>query len=165
LPMPLAPWPTRLFLVAFVGAVAVCGAFSVEAWPLTGFRLFSRERHELATGWMATSVNARGHETRIRFARFPPADGYFIAIMATYGQLSPDEQAATCRAWARLVRSHGASTAGGLRLYATKRHMRLHVGRRERVRTQARLRWTCSDRRGVRAAAGTAARATSRRRG
>jgi hypothetical protein len=164
--MPLAPWPGRLFLVTFVGAVAVCGALSIEAWPLTSFRLFSRERHEVARGWMATSVDARGHETRIRFARFPRPDRAFIAIMATYGQLSSDEQAATCRAWARLVRRHGGSAGGGLRLYATTRHMRLHVGRRERVKAQARLRWTCSDRHGVRAVArDTARRATWRRRG
>lgn len=163
--MPLAPWPARLFVVAFVGAVAVCGVFSIEAWPLTGFRLFSRERHEVATGWMATSVDARGHETPVRFADFPRADRYFIAIMSTFGQLSPDEQAATCRAWARLVRRHGGSTAGGLRLYATRRHMRLHVDRRRRVGSQAQLRWTCSDRHRVRPAAGdTAVRATPRAR-
>lgn len=43
----MAPWPARLFLVSFVGAVAVCGAFSIEDWPLTWFRLFSRERPEV----------------------------------------------------------------------------------------------------------------------
>lgn len=156
--MPMAPWPARLFLVSFVGAVAVCGAFSIEAWPLTGFRLFSRERHEVAPGWMATSVDARGHETRIRFARFPRADRSFIAIMATYGRLSPDERAGTCRAWARLVRRHGGSTAGGLRLYATTRQMRSHIGRRQRVGARKQLRWTCSDRCGARAAADVGAR-------
>lgn len=150
--MSLAPWPARLFVVSFVGAVAVCGAFSIEAWPLTGFRLFSRERQEVATGWMATSVDGRGRETRIRFARFPPPNRSFIAIMATYERLAPAEQAATCRAWARLVRRHGASTAGGLRLYATTRQMRSHIGRRQRVGARAQLRWTCSDRDGVRAA-------------
>jgi hypothetical protein len=163
--MPLAPWPARLFLVAYVGAVAVCGALTIELWPLTGFRLFSRERHEVARGWMATSVDTHGHETRIPFAKFPRSDRYFIAIMATYGQLSPDEQAATCRAWARLVRRHGGSTAGGLRLYATSRHMRAHVGRTDRVGARTLLRWTCSDRHRVHAVAGaTAGSASSRRR-
>jgi len=85
--------------------------------------------------------------------------------MTTYAQLSSDEQAATYRAWARLVRRHGSSTVGGLRLYATSRHLRLHVGRRDPVGAQAQLRWTCSDRHGARAVAGDAAgRATSRRR-
>lgn len=68
------------------------------------------------------------------------------------GRLSPDEQAATCRAWARLVRRHGGSTAGGLRLYATARQMRSHIGSRRRVGARKQLRWTCSDRLGVRAA-------------
>jgi hypothetical protein len=158
--MPLAPWPARLFVVAFVGAVA-CGAFSVELWPLTRFRLFSRERHEVATGWMATSVDAHGQQTRIRFARFPRPDRYFIAIMATYDKLSPEEQAATCRAWARLVRRLGGDTVGGLRLCATTRQMRSHIGRRERVGARAHLRWTCSDRGGARAVAGDTARAAS----
>ncbi len=167
--MALAPWPARLFLVVFVTAVAVCGALSIEAWPLTGFRLFSRERQEIAPGWMAASVDARGHETRIRFRRFPRPDRSFIAIMSAYEKQSTEEQAATCRAWARLVRRHGASTAGGLRLYATRRDMRRHVGSRARVGATKQLRWTCSGRHGWRAAAaaaepwGTAVRASARR--
>lgn len=160
--MPLAPWPARLFLVAFVATVAVCGALRVEAWPLTGFRLFADERGEVAKAWMATSVDARGRETRIRFARFGQADRHFTSIMAGYARLTPAEQAATCRAWARLVRRHGASTAGGLRLYATSRHMRLNGRLRERGRTEAQLRWTCSDRHGVSAVAPGSVRAIAR---
>jgi hypothetical protein len=150
--MPLAPWPARLFVTVFVLAIAVCGAFSIEAWPLTGWRLFSHERRQIATGWMATSVDARGRETAIDFARFPKADRYFVSAMSTYATLSRAEQEATCQAWARLVRQHGGSTAGGLRLYATKRDMRRHVGRREPVAALPTLRWTCADGHGARAA-------------
>jgi len=152
--MPLAPWPARLYLVAFVGTIAICGALSIEAWPFTSWRLFSRERRAIATGWMATSVDAHGRETPIRFSRFAKPDRYFVSVMSSYGRLPPDRQEATCRAWARLVRRHGASAAGGLRLYATTRDMRRHIGRRERVKPSASLRWTCADGRGVRAATG-----------
>jgi hypothetical protein len=149
--MPLAPWPARLFLVAFVGAVAVCGVANLEAWPLTGFRLFAQERQPIARGWMATSVDARGRETPIGFERFPPPDRRFTGIMATFDRRSAADRAATCAAWARLVRRHGGSTAGGLRLYATRRDMRLHIGRREPVATRALLRWTCAAGRGAQA--------------
>jgi hypothetical protein len=150
--MPLAPWPARLYFLSFVGAIAVCGAVSIEAWPFTSWRLFSRERRPIATSWMATSVDARGRETRIRFSRFSTPDRYFVSVMSSYGRLAPRQQEATCRAWARLVRLHGGSAARGLRLYATTRDMRLHVGRRERVAPTARLRWTCADGHGARAA-------------
>jgi len=160
--MPLAAWPSRLFVIAFTLAIAVCGAFSIEAWPLTGWRLFSRERQPISTGWMATSVDARGRETPIRFGSFPRANRYFISVMATYGSLSRDEQEATCQAWARLVRRAGGSTRGGLRLYGTTRDMRRHVGRREPVAATPTLRWTCADGHGARAAAAVPG-ATTRR--
>ncbi len=149
--MSLAPWPARLYLVTFVGAIAVCGALSIEAWPFTSWRLFSRERRELATSWIATSVDARGHETRIHFNRFAKPDRYFVSVMSSYERLSPRDQAATCRAWARLVRRRGGSVAGGLRLYETRRHMRRHIGRRERVAPSRHLRWTCANGHGARA--------------
>jgi len=150
--MSAARWPARAWFLTFVGAIVVCGALSIEAWPFTSWRLFSRERREIATGWMATSVDARGRERRVRFIRFAKPDRYFVSVMSTYARLSPREQAATCRAWARLVRRHGGSVAGGLRLYATTRDMREHVGRRAPVAPVARLRWTCADGHGARAA-------------
>ena len=149
--MPLAPWPARALVVAFTMAIVVCGAFSIEAWPLTGWRLFSKERQQIAPGWMATSVDARGKETPVDFGRFPRADRYFISVMSTYGALSRDEREATCQAWARLVRRHGGSTQGGLRLYATRRDMGRHVGRRQPVAAIPALRWTCADGHGARA--------------
>jgi len=79
--MPLASWPARLFVVAFTLAITICGALSIEAWPLTGWRLFSHERQQISTSWMATSVDARGRETPIPFGRFDQADRHFINIM------------------------------------------------------------------------------------
>jgi hypothetical protein len=155
--MPLAPWPARAFVVAFTVAIAVCGALSIEAWPLTGWRLFSHERHRIATDWMATSVDSHGSQTPVSFGRFPAADRHFLSIMRTFGALAADEQEAICQAWTRLVRRQGASTAGGLRLYATTRDMRLHVGRREPVAPTASLRWTCAGGHGARRAAASAA--------
>jgi len=162
--MPLAPWPARAFVIAFTVAIAVCGAFSIEAWPLTGWRLFSRERPQIAMGWTATSVDRRGKETPIDFRRFPSANQYFISVMSTYGSLSRGEQEATCRAWARLVRRYGGSTQGGLRLYATRRDMRRHVGRGQPVAAIPTLRWTCADGHGARAGVpgATASRVSAR---
>ncbi len=150
--MPLAPWPARVFASALVVAVALCGALSVEAWPLTGWRLFSTERRPIAVGWLATSVDARGRETPIPFERFPAADRHFISVMSTYAAQSPAEQEATCAAWALLVRRYGGDTARGLRLYSTKRDIRRHIGRREPVRAVPSLRWTCADGHGARSA-------------
>jgi hypothetical protein len=156
--MPLAPCPARLYVMSFVGAIAVCGALSVEAWPFTSWRLFSRERQPIAASWTATSVDARGRETPIRFGRFSKPNRNFVLVMSSYERMSPHEREATCRAWARLVRRHGGDAAGGLRLYATTRDLRRHVGRRAPVTPVARLRWTCAGGRGARAAGGATAR-------
>jgi len=152
--MSLAPWPARVFASALVVAVALCGALSVEAWPLTGWRLFSTERQATAVGWLGTSVDARGRETPIPFGRFPAADQHFISVMSSYASHAPAEQEATCVAWARLVRRYGGDTARGLRLYSTRRDMRRHVGRREPVQAVPTLRWTCADGHGARSATG-----------
>ncbi len=156
--MPLAPWPARLYVMAFVGAIVVCGALSVEAWPFTSWRLFSRERQPIAMSWMATSVDARGRETPVQFGRFSKPNRNFVLIMSSYERMSPQAQEATCRAWARLVRRHGGDAARGLRLYATTRDLRRHIGRRAPVEPAARLRWTCAGGRGARPARGASAR-------
>jgi len=150
--MSLAPRPARLFVIALLAAVAVCGALSIEAWPLTGWRLFSRERHQLASGWAATSVDAQGRQTPIPFDSFPASSSRFVNVMSGFARLSPAEREATCQTWARLVRERSGDTTGGLRLYSTIRDLREHIGRSQPVEPVRTLRWACADGRGARRA-------------
>src|SRR5436189_1513657 len=65
---------TRGFVAVYLIAFLVCGVFAIEAWPLTGWRLFSHPRRANLYGWRAFTFDARGHQTKIDFARFPRAD-------------------------------------------------------------------------------------------
>jgi hypothetical protein len=41
---PSPPAWTRRFVAVFLAAFVVCGIFGLEAWPLTGWRLFADAR-------------------------------------------------------------------------------------------------------------------------
>ena len=142
--MPLAPWPARLFVAVFTLAIVVCGTLSIEAWPFTGWRLFSHERRAVTASWAAATVDGRGRETLLQWERFPPADRHFLSIMSSFEHRTAAEQEAVCRTWARLQRRHAGVRARAVRIYRTMRDMRRHVGRRAPVEPERRLRWTCA---------------------
>ncbi len=107
-----ARWFVGLFLAAFV----VCGVAGIEAWPLTGWRLFSHLRHEHQTTWQAFAVDASGGETRVSFARLPAAYHGFTLIVSRFGSMPPGRRTETCRTWAGAVRASGEDVAA-LRIY------------------------------------------------
>src|ERR671930_995812 len=90
----------RWFVWTFLTAFVVCGTVGIEAWPLSGFRLFSHLRSPHQTTWQAYAV-AGGRESRVPFNRLPAGDRGFTLLMKTFGSLSRERQLATCRTWAR----------------------------------------------------------------
>ena len=44
-PERVQPW-ARPFVTTLLGAFVLCGLFGIEAWPLSGFRLFSAPRSD-----------------------------------------------------------------------------------------------------------------------
>ncbi|MGH9149690.1 MAG: hypothetical protein ACRD0F_05050, partial [Acidimicrobiales bacterium] len=62
---------TRILVVALLAAFAVCGVVGIEAWPLTGFRLFSQARTGEVVVWQAATVNGAGGERPIDFEALP----------------------------------------------------------------------------------------------
>jgi hypothetical protein len=146
---PRAPGWARAFVVAYLALFAVCGLFVVEAWPLSGFRLFSHLRHARQLGWQATTVSSTGDERVIRFAELPRPDRHLLLVMRGYAHLPAARQDAVCRAWADAVRRRGSDVAG-VRIYRTEVDLRRHRDRREPLVPRRRLRYTCADGRGAR---------------
>ena len=107
---------TRWFVGLFLGAFVVCALAGIEAWPLTGWRLFSHLRHEHRTTWQAFAVDASGGETRVSFARLPAAYHGFTLIVSQFGSLPPGRRTENCRTWAAAVRTSGEDVAT-LRIY------------------------------------------------
>jgi hypothetical protein len=147
-----APALTRVFVFGFLAAMLICGVFVIEAWPLTGFRLFSHLRYPRLLGWQATTVDRAGRETIIHFAAFPRTYRHLPLIMRTYGGLPQARQEAICQAWAAEVRRHGREVTG-VRIYRTVVDLRRHRNRRHQPPARRLLRFTCADGRGARAAA------------
>ena len=143
------PLWTRGFVAIYLIAFLLCGAFAIEAWPLTGWRLFSHPRRANLYGWRAYTFDARGRETAIDFARFPRADRHLPLIMQTYGKLPPAREDAVCRAWAARMRSFGVQVSG-VRIYRTHVNLRLHRYHRHPPRARRTLFYVCADGKGAR---------------
>jgi hypothetical protein len=149
------PLGIKAFVAAFLAAVLLCGVVVVEAWPLTGWRLFSHLRKPRQLGWQATTVSSTGKEARIRFATFPKAYRHLPLIMRDFALKTEGQQEGICRAWASQVQRHTGRGVRQVRIYRTVVDLRRHQGRRTRVRPRRRLRYTCADGRGVREVAPT----------
>jgi hypothetical protein len=129
-----------VFLAAFI----VCGLAGVEAWPLTGFRLFSHLRRERTVGWERTAVNAQGLERAINFAGLP--DGYrsFVLVVTSFPSKPKNERDSMCRAWVEGLRrlDHGAVA---MRIYELDQSLMPRGEDRPASKLRRTLLVTCSD--------------------
>ena len=142
-------WFPRAFVAIYLIAFCICGVFAIEAWPLTGWRLFSHPRRANLYGWRAYTFDRSGRETRVDFARFPRADRHLPLIMQTYGRLPPRRQDAVCRAWAARMRGFGVQVSG-VRIYRTHVNLRLHRYHRHPPPARRTLFYVCADGKGAR---------------
>ena len=106
----------RAFVAAFLTAFAVCGAFGIEAWPLTGWRLFSELRTDHQVSWRAVAVDGRGDENPIRFEDLPRGYRNFPLVMRTFASVPAPEQATACRVWLAAARRERIAV-GAVRIY------------------------------------------------
>jgi hypothetical protein len=125
------PVRARVFVAAFLSAFIVCGLFGIEAWPLTGWRLFSHLRGSSLTTWQAETLDPAGHRTRLQFGHLPRAYRNFTLIMKNFARQSPTEQAAACADWAQAARGLGR-TVVTVRVY----RLEWDLSQRERGRTR-----------------------------
>lgn len=89
-------WAIRGFLAVFL----VCGLVGVEAWPLTGWRLFSTLRQPVERRWEAASVHPDGTVRPIDFASLPRGDRGSVAVLRQLAVASQSTRDDVCRAWA-----------------------------------------------------------------
>jgi hypothetical protein len=134
---------TRWFVWSFLGAFIACGVAGIEAWPLTGWRLFSHLRHEHAVSWQAVAVDGRGRETPVVFGRLPFAYRGASLILKTFQSLAPADREAVCEAWEDALRARGAP-AGAIRVYRIDRDLFPRNGPRPANPSVRTLRFTCA---------------------
>jgi len=130
-----ARWFVRGFLIVFV----VCGLVGIEAWPFTGFRLFSHLRTQHRTTWQAFSLDAEGRENVLSFAQLPSGYRGFVLIMQRYPDISPTDRDGMCRAWAE------AAGTSQVRVYRLDEDVLPRAGSRPASPTSRTLLFTCGE--------------------
>lgn len=108
---------TRVFVGAFLTAFVICGLFGVEAWPLSGFRLFSHVRTVDRATFVAVTVDADGIEDPIPFKRLPAAYRGFGFVARALPSLSPADRLAACRVWADVAELELGRHVAEVRVY------------------------------------------------
>jgi hypothetical protein len=132
-----ARWFVRVFLALFL----VCGVFGLEAWPLTGWRLFADARQARQPGFQAVTVDGQGRETPIPFRDLPVGYQGDVQVLKGFAGLPPGRQAAVCQAWAEAVRERGDEVAEIL-IYQTVTDVSQRQGDRG-APPERTLRFTC----------------------
>jgi hypothetical protein len=137
------PAATRWYVRAFIAAFFVCAIFRIEAWPLTGFRLFSTLRDETQITWVADTVSPQGTQTRLWFSDLPrPYQGFYL-VMRGFRRLPSTEQRAMCGAWLAEARRVRTGTAE-LRIYRVVRPALPRRGDRPAREIERVLEYACS---------------------
>ena len=132
-------WVVRIFLLA----VLITVALRLEAWPLTGFRLFSNLRQEVRTTWVARTVAPDGKESTLWFDDLPRPYQDFYLLMPGFRRLPPSKQRSICAAWLAEARRVRPRTAA-LRIYRVERDLRPGTAGRPAREIWRRLQYACS---------------------
>jgi hypothetical protein len=138
-----APPTARAFVAVFLTAFVLCGVLGIEAWPLTGWRLFSNLRAQHQTSWQVVTFDRAGQERPLPYSRLPRRYRNFTLIMRDFPRLPATEQAAVCRTWADAVRQLGQDVVG-VRIYQVERDLSRREDRLATA-TARRLRYVCGE--------------------
>ncbi len=139
---PVARWARR-FVWAYLAVFVIAGLFGLEAWPLTGWRLFADARTARQLSWEAVTVDGAGRERPIPFASLPVRYQGNVQVLKGYPDLPPAEQAAVCDAWADAVRARGGDVRE-VRIYRLETDVSRRAGKRAAPPRRT-LRYTCRD--------------------
>jgi hypothetical protein len=104
------PW-ARPFVALLLTCLVVCGLFGIEAWPFSGFRLFSSPRLSTWSSFHGEVIGPDGGETRLRVASLPAAYRAFGLAAARLPSQPGPERRAVCRVFADATRAAGVSIA------------------------------------------------------
>jgi hypothetical protein len=138
------PGWTRAFVGLFLTAFVICGLLGIEAWPLSGFRLFSHVRTADHTAFVAATVDDDGLETPIPFGRLPAAYSGFGFVARDLPSLMSRERLSTCRVWIDVAERELGRDVAGVRIYRLDITVLPRTGERAARRPARTLVYGCS---------------------
>lgn len=89
----------RLAVYAFLAAVVACGLLGIEAWPFSGFRLFSQVRTGTQVRWELVTTDGLGAERPADLSSMGRGFRQSAHLLPHLAVAPPEEQAAACRGW------------------------------------------------------------------
>lgn len=136
------PRYARAFVALFLTALVACAVASVNAWPFSTWRLFSRLRTDRQTSWQATAVDTSGRERDYPIASLNHGYRGFGRIVNGFAKRSAVRRDSICATWlTKATKRFGRSTQF-VRLY----HLDWLVSRRQGDRAappRRTLVWIC----------------------
>lgn len=122
------PAAAPVVAVLLLAALLVCAAAQTEAWPFTGWELFSRVRRAEQAGWLATETTGGG-EHLIPFGRLPRSFHNSGHTLERFPAMTAAEQQAVCAAWRGALNAlHPAQPVEAIRIYRTVSRIPLDGG-------------------------------------
>jgi hypothetical protein len=101
------PRGIRGFVYGFLGLLLLFGLVGVEAWPFSGFRLFSSMRSDERGSWEIVWVDPAQHEEGVTLAELPVAYRNTSTIIAEFDDMTVAERDEVCDAWVGPLRERG----------------------------------------------------------
>jgi hypothetical protein len=93
-----APRSARTFVAVLFVLLLVPGLIGFDAWPLTGWRLFSLSRTDTQTRWVIEAVDGGGDRRVVSLEELPLGDRHAEWPMADLPGASEARRDAVCRA-------------------------------------------------------------------
>lgn len=132
----------RVLFGSFFLLFTVAAAADVNAWPLTGWRLFSTVRGPTLPGWEAVVVAGDGDEAPVPFDQMGRGYRGALHVLNDFPRLPDAERQAVCRTWLAGARRVGADVTA-VRIYRTVSTVSLGTSPPTTVKAR-RLHSTCS---------------------
>jgi hypothetical protein len=96
--MDVVPRPAKWLVAVVLLAMAVPGVIGFDAWPLTGWRLFSLARDDSQTAWVLDAVDAEGDTRTVELEQLPLRYRHAEWPMAELPGASTARREAVCQA-------------------------------------------------------------------
>jgi hypothetical protein len=102
----------RLFVGGFLGLFLIGGLLGLEAWPVTGWKMYARLRHGDFWGWQVRAIGVDGSERSVDLRNAPAAYHGVTHFLSDFERLSAEDRQAVCLALAQVARTQSEDVAG-----------------------------------------------------